>query len=72
MYRTKSTPNIAAIEFRQDRTLYRKYVMWRGGGGVKGGTKWRKCMKTRMFLFFHVNFKHESTKHACFHIKFRR
>ena len=30
--------------------------------GVKGGTKWRKYMKTCMFLCFHVNFKHESTK----------
>ena len=25
-------------------------------------------MKTCMFLCFHVNCKHESTKHACFHV----
>ena len=26
-------------------------------------------MKTSMFLCFHVNFRHEAQKHACFHVK---
>ena len=37
---------------------------------VKGGTKWRKCMKACLLLCFHVNFKHERIKHACFHVNF--
>ena len=28
---------------------------------VKGGTKWRKYIKTCMFLCFHVSFKHENS-----------
>ena len=27
-------------------------------------------IKIRMFLCFHVNFKHESTKHACYRVNF--
>ena len=38
--------------------------------GVKGGTKWRKYMKTCMFLCFCVNFKHESTQTCMFPCNF--
>ena len=29
-----------------------------------------KIHETCMFLYFHVNFKLENTKHACFHVNF--
>ena len=36
----------------------------------KEALKRRINMKTCTFLCFHVNFEHESTKHACFYVNF--